>query len=217
MPEPDAPLARTNGGSRPIPDPTELTERAITKLDRSIHEYVDAQLAIRDERLRGIDEATKLRLGAVEDMPRMVETAVGRLEDLTTTRFVAMEKLSERESALNKDALVAAFNASKEAVAAALTAQKESAAVAERTNQAAIDKSERATADTIRKNEELATTRTDAQAKDIAEVKERLTRVESVKVGATESRTGLYAGLAALGAVIGIVLAVAAVLATRGP
>jgi hypothetical protein len=206
------------------PDPTKLTQDAVDRLEKALTTYIDGQLAVRDERLRGIDTATNLRLGTVDHLPSQMDEKVARLSDLmdekfqgVQTQFHDRDTLAERESALNKTALDAAFKAQQEAVAAALKAQQEAAARQDEANQKAIDKSEVATSKTIVTNQELAAAQLAAMARNQDDLKDRVVRMESTKVGANENRTGMYAAIAAIGGILAIVLIIAAALATRAP
>jgi cation transport regulator ChaB len=182
---PNLPVMTQDGGSRPVPDPTELTDRAIARLRAEMTQYVDGQLAIRDERLKGIDEATRLRLSGIEGVPDQIRQAVTSLELLhdekfnsIQTQFTERDTRSERESRDNKVAVDAAF-----------AAQKEAAAKQDEANAKAIDKSERATAETIKTNQELNKATTDGLTKSVDEVKLAVASILATKTGATESRT----------------------------
>jgi hypothetical protein len=207
-----SPLPR-DGGSRPVPDPTELTDRAIARLRQEIIDIIEAQLAIRDERLRGIDEATKLRLAGMDGLASEIDTKVGRLGDVheekfksIATQFTERDTRAERESRDNKLAVDAAF-----------AAQEKLAIAQQASNAEAIDKSEKATAETIKTNQELNKATTDILTKSLDEVKLAVTRIESTKVGSTESRMALYAGIGVLALIIGTVIGVVAALATAAP
>ena len=204
-----------NGGSRPVPDPTELTDRAIARLEKSMTEYIDGQLGVRDERLNGIDEATKLRLSSIIEIPKEIDEKVGRLKDVVNEKFASIanqfaerDTRSERESRDNKVAVDAAF-----------AAQKEAAAKQDEGNQKAIDKSELATAEKINKLGELFTSRTDAIDSKVDDVKERVAALATLvngviqrSGGATENRvesrqamtasSGMMFGI--IGALVGI-------------
>ncbi len=94
------------------------------------------------------------------------------------------------------------------AVDAAFAAQKEAAAKQDEGNAKAIDKSERATAETIKTNQDLNKATTDGMSKSLDEVKERLTRIESAKVGATETRQTSAENRSGLYATIGVVISI---------
>ena len=194
----DAPMG--NQGSRPVPDPTELTDKAIAKLKDQMTEYIDGQLGIRDERLAGIDEATKLRLNSIIDIPHQIDEKVGRLADVMMekfdsiqTQFKERDVRAERESRDNKVAVDAAF-----------AAQKEAATKQDEANAKAIDKSERATAETIKTNQELNKATTDGLTKSVDEVKLEVRGITATKLGAAESKTEGRQSNAAVYAAIGL-------------
>ena len=151
----------SNGGSRPIPDPTLLTDKAIDRATEAIHQYIDGQLAVRDERLSGIDEATRLRLVAVETVPSQIDEKVGHLADLTTERFNAAERLRVEQKKDTKDAVDAALSAAKEAVKEQTTASERS-----------IAKSEGATSKQLDQIQETFTTAIDGLRRSIDDLKE---------------------------------------------
>ena len=213
----------TTQGSRPVPDPTELTTRAVNALDAAVKdretafkEWVQGQLTVRDQRMDSMDEATTLRLQVIDGIPTLIKTEVAHLSDISDVRFDGIQvQFKERDTRseavekLNKVALDAAFAASKEAVAAALTAQKEAAAKQDEANAKAIDKSEKATAETIKTNAELGNTRLDALAISLNDIKDRVVRIESTKAGAAENRSGTNANVALV--VSGILVLIAIV------
>jgi hypothetical protein len=232
-PDLDNDLSTTPRGSTPVPDPTELTDRAIARVEKSIKDYVDSQLSIRDERLRGIDTATDLRLQRSEQYPAAIDEKVGHVRELARAwaeadsrfaaaevlhlrevddiRFQAAERLAARESELNALALAAAFAAQKEA----------SAKEAEYTRIASI-KSESATAQAIDKLGELFATQTRGLGDKVDDLKDRVGRIESVKVGSVEqrgdaalSRTSIYATIGVVVSLLLVGIAVVGVLATR--
>lgn len=214
MPD-ETPLAAKNGGSRPVPDPTELTDRAIARSEKSQKQYIDGQLAIRDERLNGIDEATKLRLtqaaALVDGFSGEIDVKVGSLELLHAEKFSSIStQFRERDIRAEREA-----RDNKVAVDAAFAAQKEAAAKQDEANAKAIDKSERATAETIKTNQELSKATSDALTKNLDELKQAVTRIESRTVGAqenraqsTESRTTIIAVVGVVAAILGVVTGV---------
>ncbi len=201
----------SNGDSRPVPDPTELTSRALNRIEKTVRDYIDAQVSIRDERLRGIDAATQLRLDTIKHIPDRIDEKVATLSALTDERvrsigvqFVERDTRAEREARDNKVAVDAAF-----------AAQKEAAAKQDEGNQKAIDKSEIATAEKIEKLAELFRTTVEGLSDKIEDVKDRVGRIESVKAGAIENRTGLYATLGIIASLLLVGVAILGVIVGR--
>jgi hypothetical protein len=217
-----APMAR-NGGSRPVPDPTELTDRAIARLEKTLTLYVDGKLDMVEERLRGIDEATKLRRDQVVDIHRDlssdVDKAVAASERVLNERFGSIDKqFIERDTRAESSKLD-----SQKAVDAAFAAQKEAAAKQDEANAKAIDKSERATAETIKTNLELTKATTDTLTKDVDALKLAVNTILSTKVGNTEERRDRTDNRVALYTTIGLIVtlvlfgfAIVGFLASRG-
>ena len=204
---------RLNGGSRPVPDPTLLTDQAIAKAIAAQRDWIQGQLDVRDERLGGIDEATKLRLGAFDDIPSRIDEKVKTIADLTTERFVAAERQRVEQKKDTKDAVDAALSAAKEAVKEQTTASERS-----------IAKSEAATRDQSKQQQETFITTTGALGDKIDDLKERVGRIESTKVGAieqrqvvTENRTALYATIGVLATLLFVFFAVVAFVVARMP
>jgi hypothetical protein len=178
--DPHEPLPR-NGGSRPVPDPTELTDRAIAKSLASVTQLID---------------------GEVKNLVTRIDGAVA----LTNERFEAAEKLRIEQKKDTKDAVDAALSAAKEAVKEQTTASERS-----------IDKSERATGEQLKQQQETFAKTAEGLADKIEDLKERVGRIESMKVGATESRTGLYATAAAVGGMILLGLAIVGFVIANSP
>lgn len=184
-----------NGGSRPVPDPTVLTDAAIAKeatarttAHESLQRLIDSQFATRDERLAGIDKATELRLRIIDSVPSMVEHGVqyareiaqlgmDHQREVSDIRFAAAERLATRESELNALALAAAFAAQKEA----------SAKEAEYTRIASA-KQDSATSEAINKLGELFDTRVGGVEAKVDDVRTRMTGIENRGVGTVEQR-----------------------------
>jgi hypothetical protein len=171
--------------SKAILREVELLEASFERRIRSIEnelavrlkmreDIVVEQLAVRDERLSGIDEATKLRLAGIEGIPSQIDAKVGTLKavmdekfDSIATQFQERDTRSERESRDNKVAVDAAF-----------AAQKEAAAKAEENGQKGIDKSEAATQETINKLSQLFQTNMGALAQSQTDIKDRLSEID---------------------------------------
>ncbi len=189
----------------PIPDPTILTTQQLEKGLSAERDYVDGKIAILKEHLRGIDEATRVLSESLNRTPTQIEQSFSRLEALISERFKSVavqfaerEIRSERESRDNKVAVEAAF-----------AAQKEASAEQNKSSTLAIGKSERATSETLAKQADLFKSTTDALLLQITDLKERVARGESVKIGSTETKGSVYAmvglGISILFLIIGIV------------
>lgn len=156
-------------GTRPVPDPTVLTTEQLLRAVAAEREYVDSQLAIRDERLRGIDEATQLRVGGVADLSEALEDKIKYERELNTEKFTSVaQQFVERDTRSEREA-----RDNKVAVDAAFAAQKEAAQKQDEANQKAIDKSETAMDEKVNKLEQLFKTTTDALADKVDDVKQR--------------------------------------------
>jgi hypothetical protein len=213
-------LAKTlpaNGGSRPVPDPTELTDRAIARLEKSLTIFIEGKIEVVEQRLEGMDTAVKLAQGGVERMPARVDEKSSSLKELLITKIDALNELSEERFAAAERQRVEQKSDTKAAVDAALSAAKEAVKEQTTASERSIDKSEKATGETIKTNQELNQSKTDALTKEIDGVKERIGRIENIKVGATENRTGTYAVIGAISTILGILLTAAAILALVRP
>lgn len=145
-------------GDRPVPDPTVLTTDNLRREIAHLTELVETQLAIRDQRMDAIDEATKLRSDAITHIGDSVAGKVLHERELTEERFASVaQQFTERDTRSEREA-----RDNKVAVDAAFAAQKEAATKQDEANQKAIDKSEVATAEKINKLEQLFKTTTDA-------------------------------------------------------
>jgi len=203
-PDPLRTNAPTNGGSRPVPDPTELTDKAIAKAVSSLTQYIEGKVEVLETRIDGIDKATTLRIDGMKGISPEIDTKVDHLQELHNEKFTSIatqfkerDTRSERESRDNKVAVDAAF-----------AAQKEAAAKQDEANAKAIDKSEKATAETIKTNQELSRSTTDSLTKSLDEVKIAVSRIESQKVGATETRQTNTENRGALYATIGLIITI---------
>lgn len=188
----------------PVPDPTVLTTEQLIRAVQGERDYVDGKVELLVERLRGIDIATKLLNETVNRVPTETQTSVGRLQDLTDEKFRSVslqfkerDTRSERESRDNKVAVDAAF-----------AAQKEAASEKDKANTLAITKSEVGTLETINKLERLFTTKNDGLSDKIDDLKDRIGRLESVKVGSQQAYAGLYVAVGLVIAVISIAVSI---------
>jgi cation transport regulator ChaB len=217
-------------GDPPKIDPTTLTTELIDRATKALEEKFEAELAIRDERLRGIDVATTLRLDMIHSMPEAMVANITHLREIVderldsvATQFKERDTRSERESRDNKLAVDAAF-----------AAQEKQAAAQNKANAEAIGKSETATAETISANKsatdasieklaQLFATSLGAVRDQIEDVKGRLNdltlAVNDIRargIGGHERTVDNRASIAAMGAVVALTVGVVALLALLG-
>jgi uncharacterized protein YoxC len=203
----------------PVPDPTVLTTEALARAIDAQREYVVAQLGIRDERLRGIDTATRVLNETVNRVPTDVEREVAHLRELAFEKVASLQsaldrldssislQFSERDTRSEREA-----RDNTKAVDAAFAAQEKAAVEQNRSNQLAISKSEAQTIEAIAKLGELFKSTTDALAGQLGDLKERVGAVEKLKEGGQQTLTGIYA---LAGFVLVVLLIVGAALALK--
>jgi hypothetical protein len=231
------------GGWVPIPDPTTLTDAAISRATEVFRREIIALRETLETRLDAADQDRQRMWDRLRDLPVLYETAANhlrdeliqrdahdrevitqRLNDLDTASKVAadhIEKIpvdlthdvhkalrAEREYVMSQIGLIGAetrrtgdvaqekfaaidglFNSNDKALTAALAAQEKAAAEQQKSNTLAIDKSEKTTIETIRANDDKTASAIQAQAATIADLKERLVRIEATGAGATANRT----------------------------
>lgn len=189
--------ALRNGGRRPVPDPTVLTDAAIAKLKEQIESRLDSELRTVGERIDGRAEIDQLRAtlatNQIEAVDRFVTNETYHQREISDIRFEAAEKLAKREAELNALALTAA-----------LSAQKEAAATAGSTFGDALGSLGR-----------IVETSLGGLGSRIDDLKERADRSESRKEGATENRAatsenraGMNSNVAMIGGVVLVVIAI---------
>lgn len=94
---------RGTAGTTPNPDPTVATHDAVARAVDAERDYVDAQLDVLRERLRGIDLATVVLNDIVTRVPTDVQKAVSHLSSLTGVRFESVQtQFVERDKAIDK-------------------------------------------------------------------------------------------------------------------
>lgn len=209
----------------PVVDPTrnvlDLVTAAIARQDdlrvegakltetraKANRDYIDGQIEVLVERLRGIDHASAILAESVDKIP---EAAISKLRELMDERFVSIEtQFKERDTRQERES-----RDNKVAVDAAFAAQKEAAAKQEETFSKSIDKSELATAETISKLQALTTTQDKGLSDKIDDLKERVQRIESLKAGAVESVRDHRESNGTLIAIAGLALSAVVVVVT---
>lgn len=179
-----------NGGSRPVPDPTVLTTELIDRAIKAEREWAKGQLEIRDQRLEGIDEATKLLRTSADMLPDGIHAAVDQLKELHNERFDSIQtQFKERDTRSEREA-----RDNKLSVDAAFAAQEKLGVAQNKSNAEARDKSEILFTDSIEKSSELFKTTTDAISNNLSDVKDRvglLEQTSSQSISALEARLTL--------------------------
>lgn len=165
-------------GPRSRPDPSTLTTEQLLREVNGLKELLETKLEVLDIKMTGHFMIDGQRFTKIDEQFSAVETL--RVEQKRDTQ---------------------------EALTAALTAQKEAVGKQDEANQKAISKSEAATSETLAKLSELFKTTADGLSGKIDDVKERVSRMESVKQGATEVREKSNATVNTATAVVGAVVA----------
>lgn len=190
-------------GTTPIPDPTVLTTEAQERADRAAREWVESQLAVRDERLERLDLATSLRAESVaKDIEHAQELA--RKDDAHQSAMSDM-RFAERDFRTAEAATAAAT-----AISAAFSAQKEAAQKQDENNQKSRDRQEENTEKALAKLGDLFQTTFENLREGLAEVKLRVNSSEFSRQGANERRDESRAGVGAWVGIGGFILALLA-------
>jgi hypothetical protein len=175
--------------------------------------YVDGEVKAIVARLDALDKAIAARALNVEVVHDDIERRVSHLQELHGQKFDAIQvQLSERDARVaseKKDA--------KLAVDAAFAAAKDTAMLQEKANREAIDKSERATSETIKTNQESSRASLASLSKGLDEVKDRVTRIESAKVGGNENRSTIYATIGIIATIAFLMIAIIGFILARTP
>lgn len=203
---PTQPLHPTSsGGTVPIPDPTLLTTQMTWREIGALKELLET-------RLDAMDEALNVARNNYTRVPTDIDKAIGPLRELLTTR---LETIDERFSGVSQRfeerdlRFKQVEEASKDAVAAALQSAREANAEQAKNFASSIDKSEAALNKQIEGIAQIAQTGLAAQAAVSADLKDRMTRIESGMEGARGQRVEARAESGALWVVVGGVLGVA--------
>jgi hypothetical protein len=211
----------------PIPDPSLMTTAALSREIFTLRELLEVKLgslnaslelirAVIETRLDASDQAIKLLQDSADRFPSRIDEKIRALKDVHDQKFLSFEGAThEKFSSIEKQfkerdvRTDQAAGAVKIAVDAALQAQKEAANEQSKSNAAATAKSEAATTKLIDAQATLITNMTKGFDDKIGDVKDRITRIEGLGVGAKES-WGVI--VAIIGVIIGVGGAVAAYL-----
>lgn len=204
-------------GSTPVPDPTELTDKAIAKAIAALSAEHDGFKVLVDQRFemaqaresegfRNIGLQFVLlnreRLEQFASLKELMESQLSAMQTLVNEKFESAERQRVEQKLDTKQAVDAALSAAKEAVREQTTASERS-----------IAKSEAATTKQLEQQQQTTSVAVDGLRRSLDELKERLgdevrtlraaiTDVASTanasvqqKVGAKEDRSTLYAGV----------------------
>ena len=200
----DARRGGAGGGSTPDPDPTKLTTDALRR-------EIDALRTLIDQRISATESLfeTKITLGReggmalkeyfvaqFDDMKALMQCQLNALDQETRqlasvrnekfntvqTQFDLIERQRVENKADTKAAVDAALAAAKEAV-------KEQTTASDR----AITKSETATSEQLKQMNVTFTTAVQGISQPISDLKDRVTALESVRIGGKENVAAMYA------------------------
>jgi hypothetical protein len=185
----------------PIPDPSDLTTEALHREIYALRELLEVKLGANQDAIKGSKEIIETRLGGMDKailllqegadrVPSWVDEKIIALKEVHETRFDALsathtEKFSSIQTQFKERDTRAEQSGkdSKTAVDAALQAAKEAVGEQNKSNATSIAKSEATTSKQIEQLGNLITAMTKAAEDKIADVKERLTRIESIGIG----------------------------------
>jgi len=155
-------------------------DRFFPEIDKSIAALKD----LLEARIDGMDTATALLADNVRQVPTSVDKAIAALRtvldgEINNVRDVSLEKFIAIEGTFASNAL---------ALTAALAAQKEAAAEQNKSNTLAINKSEQATKEASLANVAQTGSSLASQAATIADLKDRVVRLEAGGLATTTAR-----------------------------
>jgi hypothetical protein len=194
------------GPSVPVPDPTVLTTQALQREIEAARERFDDKIVMVREvieaRLDGNDDAIALLRETVDKAPELLDHAIRQTRELIDERFRAIDtRFGERDIRNN-----AATSSNKEAITAALTAVREAGAKSETAFTKQIDQIMTLIGSTQKSIDDK-----------VGDLKDRLTIIESRKVGEKEATTTQQQGSRDNTAFLALIIsgAVAAVVITN--
>jgi hypothetical protein len=141
------------------------------------------------ERIDGIDRASRLLAANVDKFPSELDRSTTAMREIFTSELSRAEQVTDRRFA----AIDGTFASNALALTAALAAQKEAAAETNKSNTLAIDRANAATKETILANQSQTAAGLSSQAATMADLKDRVVRIESLGVGAAGQRADIGA------------------------
>ncbi len=195
----------SRGGSRPVPDPTVLTTQALAQAISSLKELFETRISALEKNMellqQGLDERSKEVRETVKHLERLHDEKFCRIQTQISERDIQTEKASRDVKA----AVDAAFAAAKEAVGEQ-----------NKSNALAIGKSEATTTKQLDGITDQIKTNTKTTDEKIADIKDRLTIIESIPKGIASTKLeatqnwGFVVG--AIGMISGLVIGTAAII-----
>lgn len=213
-PSPSMPMSNTGGGvngqSASKPDPTLLTTQQLIREIANVAELLRSE--VKSVELESAGGRLAIAIN-IDDLQRQIESH----DDSTKDRFDIIEKQRVEQKQDNEKAVQAALLAAEKAVQAALLAQKEAVREQTAASALAISKSESSMA--AQQSQQYATITAELKAVTdrLGEQGNRLTTIESMKLGSLESRSGLQMNSTLLFSAVLFIIALIGFFATRAP
>jgi uncharacterized protein YqeY len=154
---------------------TELLAATVGRVPSDTDKAVGALRELLSARIDGMDTATKLLADTVAKLPSDVDRAVASATTIMDARLQNVQAVMLEKF----DAVGGTFASNALALTAALAAQKEAAAESVKSSTLAIDRANAATKETIAANAAQTTSAIGSQAATIADLKDRVVRLES--------------------------------------
>lgn len=207
-----------------LPDTSVMTTEALERAVRAERDWADGQIETLRERLRGMDRASELLSETVNRTPTDIQIASDHLTSIADERFLSVhnqfdtlaevtgEKFTSvvQQLGMMESQRVEQKADTQKAVDAALAAQKEAVKEQTAASERAIAKSEASTAEQLKQLSTTFSTSISGLTTNLNDLKERVSRIESLKQGGRDSLTGLYAAagfIATLLVIFGVVAA----------
>jgi cobalamin biosynthesis Mg chelatase CobN len=192
---------------------TELLAATLNHVPTETDKAVGALRELLGARIDGMDTATKLLADQLNQIPSATDKRISALREIMLGEIRSVESVAAEKFA----AIDGTFGSNALALTAALAAQKEAAAEQNKSNTLAINKSEAATKETVAANAAQAASEQASAAREVADLKERLVRLEErglagvasaseQRAARGESRESINTRLIILGVVVSVVI-----------
>jgi len=186
----------------------EATDQAVGRVPSDTDKAVSALRELLGARIDGMDVATRLLAESVEKFPSDIDRSAINIREFLMAQLHQVEAVAAEKFA----GIAGTFASNALALTAALAAQKEAAAESVKSSTLAIDRANAATKETIAANAAQTTNSLGSQAATIADLKDRVVRLESGGVATATERTEQRAERTAQRLDIGQVIAVVSVI-----